>query len=315
MQNLSGQTLWDSQFLVLVRSVFARIQSELLQNQQSFLGALVPSWINRLSGSSLPEDYYLKPRSAPLLLLPWHLDRALSATPDDAFQCDLMYASINKYYSVRLVDDVMDGHGADPALLPMSSVWDARFQSTYARHFPPDHPFWTYFHETLLRMAVVVTEERRLSNIDLSIFLDFSAAKSCGATIALLAVCYRRDRLEAFPAWLRFWEVFAKWNQMRDDLLDWHRDLRAGLPSYFLCEGQRRKATDESLESWYVREGFAWASQLLAEWTRELVQQAAALGSADVERYVGFRADDHNRQIAEMATGVESLASLSRLEL
>jgi hypothetical protein len=315
MESLPANPYSDLQFLALVRSAFELLRVQLVRHDRSVLFERVWSWMSHLSGSPRPEDYYLKPRSAPLLLLPWWLELSLTASPDHDFQTDLIYATINKYYFVRLVDDVMDGHDADPVLLPMLSIWDAQFQAAYGRHFEAHHPFWEYFHQTLRRTALVTAQERTLRNIDRSAFLDCSASKSCGATIALLAVCYHCDRLDVFPAWLRFWEAFARWNQMRDDLFDWYRDLKDGNPSYLLSEGQRRKRQEESLECWFVREGFAWATELLGEWTRDMKEQASHLGSPALEQYVEFRAMDLGRQIAEVAMELESLAALSRLEL
>jgi hypothetical protein len=304
----------DSQFLVLVQSAFERLRAELMRSS-SFLFERVWPWMNRLSGSSRPEDYYLKTRSAPILLLPWWLERSLTTAPDEDFQTDLIYATINKYYFVRLLDDVMDGHSPDRVVLPMLTVWDAQFQSSYSRHFLPDHPFWDYFHQTLQRTAAVTAQEVTFRDIDRPAFLNFSAVKSCGATIALKAVCYRRERLDVFPAWVRFWEAFASWNQMRDDLFDWRRDLKDGIPSYLLSEGERRKTARESMTEWFVREGFAWASQLLGEWTRNMKKESRQLNSTAVEQYTEFRSTDLNRQIAEIAAGLESLDTLARLEL
>src|SRR5579862_4207847 len=103
----------DSRFLVLVQTAFERVRAELVRSSP-FLFERVWPWMTHLSGSLRPEDYYLKPRSAPILFLPWWLELSIAAAPDVDFQTDLIYATINMYYSVRLVDDVMDGHDPDP---------------------------------------------------------------------------------------------------------------------------------------------------------------------------------------------------------
>lgn len=304
----------DSQFLALVQLAFERLRAELM-GSSCFLFDRIWPWMTRRRGSLRPEDYYLKLRSAPILLLPWWLELSLTASPEEDFQTDLIYATINKYYFVRLLDDVMDGHDPDLVILPMLSVWDAQFQATYSRHFPPDHAFWKHFHQTLQHTAAVTAQEATLRNIDRPAFLNFSAAKTCGATIAMMAVCCRRERLDVFPAWVRFWESFARWHQMRNDLFDWHRDLKGGIQSYLLSEGERRKAAEESLTEWFVREGFVWATELLGEWTRDMKEESSRLNSPAVEQYIELRARDLNRQIASISTGLESLAALSGLEL
>jgi hypothetical protein len=271
--------------------------------------------MTQLSGSSYPEDYFLKLRSAPIVFLPWCLELSLTPTPDEDFQIDLIYATINKYYFIRLIDDVMDGHSTDPVVLPMLSIWDAQFHGAYSRHFAPDHPFWEYFHQTLQRTALVTAREATLTYIDRSQFFEYSAAKSCGGTIAMMAVCCHRERVDVLPAWVRFWEAFARWNQMRDDLFDWYRDLKAGIPSYLLSEGESRKGLEESLEGWFAREGFAWATELLGQWTRDMKERANQLNSPAVEQYVDLRADDLNRDTAAVAARLASLDTLSQLEL
>jgi hypothetical protein len=315
MGSVLASPFLDSQFLKLVRSAFENLRAELTRSNCVFLFDHVWPWMTRLSGSSRPEDYYLKLRSAPILLLPWWLERSFTAAPDEDFQRDVIYATINKYYFVRLVDDVMDGHGADPVVLPMLSIWDAQFQFIYSRHFAPDHLFWEYFHQTLRRTAAVTAQEATITTLDRTTFLDCAAAKSCGATIAMMAVCCRYDRVDIFPFWLRFWEAFASWNQMRDDLFDWQRDIKGGISSYLLSEGERQKEPGESLENWFVREGFAWVTELLREWTRDMKEAASHLDSPVVDQYVALRATDLDRQIAEVAAGLEGLAALSRLEL
>jgi hypothetical protein len=305
---------WDPRFELLVRTALERVRAELIASG-SFLRPHVWSWMTRLSGSSRPEDYYLKLRSAPILLLPWWLERSLTPVPDTAFLADLTYATVNKYYSIRLVDDVMDRHGVDPLLLPMLSVWDAEFQSAYSRHFAPAHPFWQYFHQMLNRAAGATAQEYTFCNLDHARFLDLSVAKSCGATIAMMAVCYRRDRLDTFPVWVQFWHAFATWNQMRDDLFDCHRDLDGGIRSYLLGEGELRKGPEESIEEWFVREGFAWASELLNGWCQDMKEKAGQLNSPEVEQYIDLRAIDLDHQLTVLARGLESIAALSRLEL
>jgi hypothetical protein len=310
----SANPMSDSRFVTLVQLAFKRLRAKLI-GSDSVLFENVWPWMTQLSGSSSPEDYYLKPGSAPILFLPWCLELSLTSNPEQDFQTDLIYATVNKYYSVRLLDDVMDGHGIDRCLLPMLAIWDAEFQATYSRHFPPEHTFWDYFHETLLRAASVTARETMLTHIDRNLFFECSAAKSCGATIALMAVCCRRGRLDVFPAWVRFWNAFASWNQMRDDLRDWYGDSKGGIRSYLLSEGERGKYPKESLEEWFLREGCRWATRSLGELTRQMKDDANYLNSPDMKRYVESRAADLDREIAKITAGVEALAALSSLEL
>jgi hypothetical protein len=304
----------DPQFLAAVERAFTSLETE-LRSSGDFLFDRAWQWMTRLSGTKYPADYFLKFRSAPILILGWWLEQALGKIPDPGLQTDLIYATINKYYFIRLLDDVVDGHGADPPLLHAMGLWHAQFQGAYFRHFPPDHGFWEYFYRTWNRSAAVTAQDAALKHIDRAAFLEFAAAKSCAATLPMAAVCHHYGRLEVLPAWTGFWEAFGRWNQMLDDLFDWEKDWKAGLPSYLLCEGELRKAEGESVVDWFIREGFSWAVGLLGEWSADMKEAAKALNNPVVEDYVGVRIADVDAQIRERAAALETLAALARLEL
>ena len=304
----------DPQFLVVVQRAFDRLRTE-LQSSGDFLFGRAWQWMIKLSGKDRPEDYFLRPRSAPIVILAWWLEQALGKVPDPDLQSDLVYATVNKYYFIRLLDNVVDGHGVDPPLLHALGVWHAQFQGAYFRRFPSDHAFWEYFYRIWNRSAEVTARDSALTNIDLAAFVQYAAAKSCAATLPMAAVCYHYDRLDVLPAWLRFWEAFGRWNQMRDDLFDWQKDRNNGTPSYLLCEAERRRAGDEGTVDWLVREGFAWAVRLLDEWATEMKEAARRLNNPAVDEYVGFRKADLDAQIRRLMPALENLAALSRLEL
>src|SRR5947207_12299121 len=89
-------------------------------------------WMTKLAACPHPEAYFLRARSAPILILPWWMEKSLRGRVDASFQEDLIYATMNKYYFIRLLDDVMDSHSPDPLLLPSMGFFHSQFQRTYA---------------------------------------------------------------------------------------------------------------------------------------------------------------------------------------
>jgi len=103
-----------------------------------------------LSCSNQPEEYFKHPRSFPILLLPWWLEKTLHPCPDAAFQLDLVRSTINGYYYIRLIDNLMDGHATvELKLLPASFLLYA-IPDGIPTSFPPNHAFWDLLATTCL---------------------------------------------------------------------------------------------------------------------------------------------------------------------
>jgi hypothetical protein len=300
---------FDDEVLHIAGGAVVRMQ-ERLSRFTPGLAVEVGSWLAELSRTGNARDYFLGGRSV-LILLPRFLREACAASPDSAFESDIAYSTISAYYFVRLVDDVVDrAPAARPLLLPMSGVFHAEFQSTFARHFPAESAFWQHFYHFWFKMAEATVEQAGLSYLSLADFLRISAAKSGGAKIPLAAVCEYYGRPDLLQSWCDFFDAYAAWNQMQDDVFDWFSDRVQGSMTYFLSEARRRSQPGESVASWVLREGIEWGYNHAAMQMRELRGSAIKLGSDDLVRLI----DNRQMEVARIWTSLRpQLPALAKL--
>ena len=155
---------FDSGVLELADGAVKRIRDRLSRFAPG-LADEADNWIGELSPTGEACDYFTGGRSV-LLLLPRFLREACRQAPDTAFESDLAYSTINAYYFVRLIDDVVDGApAARPRLLPLLGFLHAEFQSTYTRYFHPDSAFWEHFHCVWVKMAEATVEQTHLPDL------------------------------------------------------------------------------------------------------------------------------------------------------
>jgi hypothetical protein len=303
--------MYDPELGQLITSSFERFYKA-LSSHAPFLSTQVSRWARGLSGANLTEEeYFTHPRAFPMLLLPWWLEKTLTPNVDLAFQNDLVYATISYYYHVRLVDNLMDGHvTTELEILPILAFLFAQSQRQYQRYFVPEHPFWEMFDRSLLASCEATIRDTNPVEVDQDRFLYISAKKTSAVQVPLMAVCYRYERAEVLSDWEHFVVLFGRWHQMQNDLYDWRRDLYHNTPTYFLSEAGRRKADDESVIGWVIREGFVWAHQLLQEWMRELKTVGATLNSPDLTDYLGVRERMMLEQKEEVMHGLTEMTRL-----
>jgi hypothetical protein len=302
---------FDNEVLELAGHSLVRM-GETLARFAPGLAAEADAWTRGLSRSGEARDYFGSGRSI-LLLLPRFLREACERAPDRAFEFDLAYSTINAYYFVRLIDDVMDrAPAASPALLPLLGFFHAEFQSTYTRYFRPDSAFWESFHCTWFKMAEATVEQTRLPEVSSHDFIRLSTAKSGGVKIPLTAVCEYYGRPDLIQCWCDFFDAFAVWSQMQDDVFDWSHDYGQGSTTYFLSEAKRRKHFDESVSSWVLREGIEWGYAQAANQMRALRTIASEMGSDNLVRFI-----DHRQMQVEQVWKIllPQLPALARLAL
>lgn len=286
---------YDSEVLQIAQGAVARMQARLSRFTPG-LAIEAEHWTAELSRTGNARDYFIGGRSF-LVLLPRFLREACAGSPDSAFESDIAYSTISAYYFVRLVDDVVDrAPAARPLLLPMSGFFHAEFQSTYARYFRPESAFWEHFYRFWFEMAEATVEQARLPDLSSVDFLRLSAAKSGGAKIPLAAVCEYYGRPDLLQRWCDFFDAFAAWSQMLDDVFDWFSDRAQGSMTYFLSEARRRKQHGESVASWVLREGIQWGCDYAAIQMRALRSFAAELGSNDLVQLI----DNRQMEVAQV---------------
>lgn len=276
-----------------------------------FMAQAAASWFRRLAGTARPADYFLHPLAFPMLLLPWWLEETLRGAPDEKFQADLIYSSINGYYFIRMIDNVMDGHGeAERKQMPMLGVFHAQFHAVYQRYFDSKHPFWTHFHQLGIQSAESALRDAELSDIDSNTFAAISGRKVIGGKIPLAAVAYHHQRPDLFLAWQPFYDQLGRWHQMYNDLFGWIKDLQNETPTYFLCEGRRRKSPTQSMAAWVVHEGFDWGMGYLENELKELLALAEQLHSRQLVDYLHSRRQLMYTQATQVTRALQSLEPL-----
>lgn len=301
----------DSALDELTRAAVARLEAE-LRAAAPFLAERASAWMRALAQSDQPADYFLNPIGFPLLRLPGWLAQTLEAAPDEAFLGDVAYSTINGYYFIRLLDNVMDeGAALERALLPAGAFFHTQFQSAYQRYFPAAHPFWAFFNEAWFHSAEVTARDAAAGEIDLEAFRRWAGQKVSAARIPLAAVCHHAGRADALAGWARFVDEFGAWHQLFNDVFDWNKDLQHGARTYFLSEAARRKHADESPAVWVVREGFDWGVRTLQSGLADARASAAALNSPELSAYLDRREVLLRQRAQEAADGLEKLAQLA----
>lgn len=268
----------------------------------------------RLSPTGSAPDYLTQPKMFPTLLLPWWMAKSLDLQLDTAFHADILYSSLNGYYHIRLLDNLMDGHGStELKILPAAAFFHTQFQFAYQAWFEAHHPFWKIFQDEWFSSAEAVAREIDLEHLGVPEFEQISVKKVCAVKIPLAATAYHYSQAGQLPRWSRFAEALAGWAQMMDDVFDWHQDLRHRKSSFFLSLAGQSRDPGESIESWVVREGFNLGVENLQSRFPQLRQMARQLDSPDAERYVDVRERMLEEDAARVGAGLSTLLEIAKV--
>lgn len=282
-----------------------------LQAAGPHLAERVGGWIAELCQGKPPRRYFTHPDAFPTVRLPLYAERALRGECDPAFQTDLICSSINGYYFVRLIDNVMDGDDTvEREILPALAGLASSFQSAYQGYFPSGHPFWSDFNRYWGASAEFTLRDATLEEVDRAAFLAVAARKTCAAMIPVAAVCRRYDRPDLVAAWEVCVERCGRWHQAINDMFDWRRDADRGIATHFLTEGRRRRKAGELLETWVMREGFGWGADLVEQWFEEARQAARELRCDELDAYLAMRAHRFAERRSDVETGLAKAQSL-----
>ena len=316
MRHNAGQAVQSAvppdQLEKLVSAACARVQDETARSAP-FLCQAVSEWMAHLSSTGRAPDYFLQPRTFPFLRLPLWAARSFAVEPDPEFLADVTYSTINGYYYIRLLDNLMDGHATvELKILPASAFFLTEFQSTYYKYFPAGHPFWDVFRSAWFSASEAVIREMDLDAIHQAEFEQVTVAKLAGARIPLAAVGWRFGAGERLRPWEEFTLALARWVQMEDDLFDWHLDLRHGKTSYFLTKARQSKGP-ESVEAWVIREGFLESVDILQRELSALRSLASPLESEEVISYLDLQEMLLEKQKAGILEAFQVLKDVARI--
>jgi hypothetical protein len=302
--------MYDPQLSRIIAKAISRLHTEMTQ-VAPFMAQHVSQWMENLSGTAQPEDYFKHPLAFPSLLLPWWVEKTFRQSPDLSLQSDLAYSTINGYYYIRLIDNIMDGHATvELKLLPALGFFHTQFQAAYQPYFKHDHPFWDFFTTVWFHSGEAAIKDASLTDIDEAQFEQVAAQKVCAAKIPLAAVCYRHERRDLIEPWARFVDLFGYWHQLFNDLFDWHKDYTRQTQTYFLSEAGRQRHVGEPVAGWVAREGFEWAIEKLQTRMSTLKRLAGDLQSPDLTAYLDTREAMLLKQKGEVAEGLQSIAKL-----
>lgn len=298
---------YDPALKRLIEGAVSRLEKE----TPPYMARQLGPWLRELAGQAEISGYFTHPLAFPTLLFPRWLEKICAESPDPAFQADLVYSTINGYYFIRLIDNLMDNQATtELQLLPALAFFHTQFQAAYRPHFAAAHPFWRFFTATWLHSAEVTMQDAGLTEIDEDQFWRIAAQKTCAAKIPVAAVAYYYDRPDLIEDWTGLVDLFGGWHRLFNDLFDWHRDYARQTPSYFLSEGRRRKQPAEPMAAWVAREGFAWAAQQLEAQMTAMQEQAARLHSPELLRYLEEREAMCHQQQEKAARGLATLARI-----
>ncbi len=304
------ELVYDPALMALLRRAFRRLRSRFEEGAPT-LAAHTAAWMASLVPEGPVEAYFTHPQAFPMVLLPWWLEGRIRPRPAGAFHGDVVYSTINGYYFVRLIDNLMDREVPPPPdVLPALIVLHTEFQHTYLRYFGREHPFWDSFISASLASAETASADVDLAAVDGVTFERISSRKVAGAKVPIAAVCHRYGRLDLLEPWSRFVDVLGRWHQMHNDMLGWNRDLDAGRPSYLLSEGRRRVGPTGSVSEWMVVEGLWWA---FGELESSMDQVLAAAGALECPPLLDYLGERQRSLVVEREDLAPSLAAIGRL--
>lgn len=306
--------IYDSTLQSQIKTALERLAND-FHSVAPRMAEPVVQWMQQLSNTERAEDRLIAPEMFPMLLLPRWLAETLPEPPGDSFEADVVYSTVNGYYFVRLIDNLMD-HEATVELdiLPAAALFHTWFQGTYYPYFESGHPFWNEFERHWFQSSELAVQDARLREIDRTTFEQICAQKICAAKIPLAAMAYRGGQPERIPVWYRFCDRLGCYQQMLDDLTDWYRDAnRANITTYFLSEAVRRKSEQESVVGWVAREGMGWGMEQLRGWMAELELASQPLQSADLAAYLTIRKTELANWTEKMEASLAGLAELDAI--
>jgi hypothetical protein len=247
-----------------------------------------------------------------MLLLPRWLSASLRGAPARAFHADVVYSTLNGYYFVRMIDDLMDReHPPAPEVLPALIFFHTEFEAPYRRYFPHRHAFWDAFESASYGAADTASEDAGADVIDSAVFERVSARKISGCKVPIAAVCHRYGHADRLEPWSAFVDVLGCWHQMRNDMFDWIRDLDGGRATYFLSEAARQAPTLSTAE-WVLSDGLPWGFAQLDAWMARLLDAAGELGCPPLVAYLERRHAEVTREREALAPGLVAIRNLAR---
>src|SRR6266516_2742137 len=107
------EDLYPAELRSLLKRGYGQMHRRLAAGAPTLAGH-AEAWMGSLSGraggtgGAAPATYFTHPKAFPRLQLTWWLEEEIARSHDRAFQGDVFYSTLNGYYFVRMIDDLMD---------------------------------------------------------------------------------------------------------------------------------------------------------------------------------------------------------------
>ena len=170
-----------------------------------------------------------------LLVPAWLLLRGDSASENrrrhESFLKDILWGQYCLFRSVRITDDLLDGHVRGRHLHRAADLLLKESRRAFALHFGPRSPFWRFFESSLARTVNGIRTAAHLrlrDNTDLAQLFDVYPRVCAIFSVGARAVCLRMHERHLIPALERFCSAMARAGHLLDDLLDLKEDGAAG---------------------------------------------------------------------------------------
>jgi hypothetical protein len=284
-------------------------------NLNAALPRTAPQLRRYLQGVPAWPEHVFAVRNYPHFLLPYWFSPSANRIADVEFQTDLIYSSLNGYYSVRLCDNIADNDSPPELrkLAPCILYFACEAIRPYRKHFSATDEFWHSLDTFLALQAEASAADSFLKDVGTETFASLSSRKFTGTKIPMSAVHCRYPALKrSFEQWLLFVDCLSNFAQFNNDFFDWRHDSIYGIVTYISSEW-RRQAPGASITEWFLREGFDWGVGELKLRFENVRLRGEELGNEAVVAWLIARRRALDDDIGRVLAGLNVLKTFGRV--
>lgn len=280
-----------------------------IQRDLGTAGSYLCDWLTELVGETGIAAAFLARRSHPLAHLPvWAADSADGVANEDLVE-DLAYSSMNGYFFIRLIDDVMDADalGGEARLLPGLALLHTEFADVYHRMFPRNHPFWDLYRREWMGTAEAAISDAHAEAIDHEFFSQVTARKTRALLIPVAATLYLLDRDDLIEPWARVIRPFGAWQQYYNDFFGWTKDASHGAETLILSESRRESVDRHASTRWIWKHGVEWSRGVLGGFEVATRRATDDVVSKGLDEYFDWRFAEAARRLDMVEGAIQTI--------
>ena len=111
----------------------------------------------------------------------------------------------------------------------------------------------------------------------------------------------------------RFVDCLGNLAQFSNDFFDWRHDSKFGIVTYISSESRRRATSEESIATWFIREGFDWGANELKLRFENARLHAEALGNDALLEWLISRGRTLDEDIDKLRSGLNLLKIVGKV--